>query len=191
LIEGLRTGDADLDGDGTVTFDELFLYASRFVIAGESQQTPRMFDLTEKPIMAARGARPVFVSYSRSDMEFASTLSSELGSAGHKVWIDTAGITGGEDWRERIGTAIDASKLVLAVLSAEAFNSSWVRRELSYADKAGKPILPVVYRACTLPSWYELQFGHIQRLDLTDQADALEPEPLLSSVKRILSSTAA
>ena len=27
LIEGLRTGDADFDGDGAVTFNELFLYA--------------------------------------------------------------------------------------------------------------------------------------------------------------------
>lgn len=189
LIEGLKTGDADLDGDGTVTFNELFLYARRKVelVAGD-KQTPRIYDLTEKPVIAGRAARHIFLSYSRTDSDFASRLGEELRSLGHKVWMDTKGISGGEDWPERIGAAIDASKLVVTVLSSEALNSTWVRRELSYADTEGKPILPVFYKACELPPWYELQFGHIQRLDLTGQADAISREPLLSSVKRALQS---
>lgn len=189
LIEGLKSGGADLDGDGAVTFNELFLYARRTVeIATVARQTPRIYDLTEEPVIAGRAAQPIFLSYSSSDAEFASALSNELRDAGHKVWIDTAGIAGGDDWRERIGVAIDASKLVLTVLSTEAFNSTWVRRELTYADTIGKPILPVLFRQCQLPSWYELQFGHIQRLDLTGNADSIGREPLLSSVKRVLQS---
>jgi hypothetical protein len=189
LIEGLRTGDADLDGDGTVTFDELFLHAKGAVErATNGRQTPRMFSLTQKPVIAGRAARPIFLSYSRSDADFTAALSDALHTTGHKIWMDTEGISGGEDWRERIGNAIDESKLVLAVLSPEAFNSSWVRRELSYADNVKKPILPVVYKACEIPAWYELQFGHIQRLDLTAQANAVEAEPLLSSIKEVLRS---
>ena len=189
LIEGLKTGDADFDGDGAVTFNELFLYARRTVeIAAGERQTPRIYDLTEKPVIAGKVARPIFLSYSRSDLEFASRLGGELRNAGHKVWMDTKGIAGGDDWQERIGAAINSSKLVLTVLSSEALNSTWVRRELNYADKTGKPILPVFYKACEFPSWYELQFGHIQRLDLTGQADAIDQESLVSSVKNILRS---
>jgi hypothetical protein len=185
LIEGLSTGDADSNGDGTVTFNELFAYAkSKVELATEGYQNPRIYDLSEERVIAGRAARPIFLSYSRSDSDFASRLGRKLQEAGHKVWMDTEGITGGDDWRERIGAAIDASKLVLTVLSSEALSSIWVRRELSYADKGGKPILPVFYKDHELPAWYELQFGHIQRLDLAGQADAVDREPLLSSVKR-------
>lgn len=189
LIEGLRTGDADFDGDGTVTFNELFLYAKNSMELGaERKQTPRIYDLTERPVVAGRAVRPIFISYSRTDSEFATRLGEELRHSGHRVWMDATGIVGGDDWRERISVAIDESKLVLTVLSSEALDSTWVRRELSYADKAGKPIIPVFYKACELPSWYELQFGHIQRLDLTGQVAAVRRETLLSAVKRVLQS---
>jgi hypothetical protein len=189
LIEGLKTGDADLDGDGNVSFNELFQYARRKVeVATEGNQSPRIYDLTERPVIASTAARPIFLSYSRADSEFASILAGELRNFGHKVWMDITGITGGDDWRERIGAAINTSKLVVAILSSEALSSTWVRRELSYADEVGKPILPVFYKPPELPSWYELQFGSIQRLDLTGQVDAVNREKLLSSVKRTLQS---
>lgn len=174
-----------------MTFNELFLYARRMVESATGErQSPRIYDLTERPVIAGRAARPIFLSYSRSDLEFASKLSGELRNGGHKVWMDAKGITGGDDWQERISAAIDSSKLILTVLSTEALNSTWVRRELSYADKVGKPILPVFCKTCQFPSWYELQFGHIQRLDLTGQVDAIDRELLLSAVKHVLRSRA-
>jgi TonB family protein len=41
LIEGLRTGQADLDGDGLITLDELYDYVFRCVRERTPQQTPR------------------------------------------------------------------------------------------------------------------------------------------------------
>ncbi|GAA0251395.1 hypothetical protein GCM10010492_59700 [Saccharothrix mutabilis subsp. mutabilis] len=41
LVDGLRTGRADRDGDGYVTVDEAFLYASEHVAAGGGDQTPQ------------------------------------------------------------------------------------------------------------------------------------------------------
>jgi formylglycine-generating enzyme required for sulfatase activity len=43
LIEGLRTGSADLDVDGEVTHDELFEYVRNNVISGSKYQNPRMW----------------------------------------------------------------------------------------------------------------------------------------------------
>ena len=190
LIEGLRTGDADLDGDGSITFDELFLYSKRRVeILTDGSQTPRIFSLTEKPIVASKVARPIFISYSRSDMGFALELGGKLREAGHKVWIDTKGIPGGHDWRVRITSAIEASKLVLIILSPEALESEWVQRELNYADKLKKPILPVVSKASSsLPPWFDFQFGQLQRVDLTGPIDDESLQTVLSSIKEVLRS---
>jgi hypothetical protein len=41
LVEGLRTGDADTDGDGYVTWDEAFAYTDRHVQASGAKQTPQ------------------------------------------------------------------------------------------------------------------------------------------------------
>ena len=100
--------------------------------------------------------------------------------------MDEQGIAGGEDWQVRIGSAIDESKAVVAILSPEALSSIWVRRELSYADSAGKPIFPVVCEQFDIPSWYELQFGELQRLDFTIVGHEEGMKTLLESIRRIL-----
>ena len=45
LVEGLQTGDADLNGDGRVSIDELFHYVSKRLAEQEPRQTPEMFGL--------------------------------------------------------------------------------------------------------------------------------------------------
>ncbi|MGH3841349.1 MAG: caspase, EACC1-associated type [Pseudonocardiaceae bacterium] len=191
LIEGLRTGAADLDGDGMITFDELLVYAKRNVERQIDSQRPRLFSFAERPIVAAKVARHIFISYSRADKDVASAMRDDFISAGHKAWMDEQGISGGDDWRLRISTAIDEAKAVVAILSPDAFGSTWVRRELNYADKAGKPIFPVVCKQCDLPSWYELQFDELQRLDWTivDRESAMKA--LLESIRRSLRMSSA
>jgi hypothetical protein len=41
LVKGLRTGDADADGDGYVAWDEAFAFADRYVQASGFKQTPQ------------------------------------------------------------------------------------------------------------------------------------------------------
>jgi uncharacterized caspase-like protein len=43
LVKGLRTGDADTDGDGYVAWDEAFAYADRHVQASGVKQTPQQW----------------------------------------------------------------------------------------------------------------------------------------------------
>ena len=43
LVKGLRTGDADTDGDGYVAWDEAFAYADRHVQASGAKQTPQQW----------------------------------------------------------------------------------------------------------------------------------------------------
>ncbi|MCW2503226.1 MAG: hypothetical protein JWO79_1510 [Actinomycetia bacterium] len=61
MIRGMRTGEADLDGDGYVTVDEMYSYLYEAVRAQTPWQTPNKWDFVQGPIMLARspaGPRP-------------------------------------------------------------------------------------------------------------------------------------
>ena len=59
LVEGLRTGAADLDGDGLINIDELYEYVYGRVVSVSSKQTPAKFaDRQQGPIFIARSVKP-------------------------------------------------------------------------------------------------------------------------------------
>jgi uncharacterized caspase-like protein len=58
LVKGLRSGDADLDGDGVVTISELYEYAYDAVRAKEARQTPTLWSYgAEGDLLVARSPR--------------------------------------------------------------------------------------------------------------------------------------
>lgn len=61
----------------------------------------------------------LFISYARKDVEFAQKLNADLKRQGMTTWIDELGIRGGEDWPNRIPTAIEGCKAMLVILSPE------------------------------------------------------------------------
>ena len=54
LVEGLETGNADRDGDGIITLDELYDYAYEQVIRREPHQTPKQYAEIEGRLDIAR-----------------------------------------------------------------------------------------------------------------------------------------
>jgi len=59
LVEGLRTGAADLDGDGLINIDELYEYVYSKVLSVSSKQTPAKFaDRQQGAIFIARSVKP-------------------------------------------------------------------------------------------------------------------------------------
>jgi hypothetical protein len=48
----------------------------------------------------------VFISNSRDDLDFADQLDASLQLAGFETTIDRRGISGGEDWKARLGVLI-------------------------------------------------------------------------------------
>jgi formylglycine-generating enzyme required for sulfatase activity len=107
----------------------------------------------------------IFISYARKDAEFAQKINSDLRDRGIPTWIDEIGIRAFEDWPKRIAKAIKECEALLVVLSPESMSSSWVERELAYADSNGKRVLPIVYQECDLPADFELRFGNVQRMN--------------------------
>jgi hypothetical protein len=74
----------------------------------------------------------IFLSYDRSDEEFAMALSEQLEKQGLNVWRGAAEVLPGENLWERIGAALKASKAIIVLLSPESVRSETQQREIEY-----------------------------------------------------------
>lgn len=85
----------------------------------------------------------IFICYSRQDRDFVMRLTKSLDCYGYTYFVDIEGIASGDNFAERIRTAIDNSEIVLLVLSKYSNESRWVQNEITYADSQNKTIIPI------------------------------------------------
>ena len=83
----------------------------------------------------------VFISYSRKDKEQAEALCKVLSAAGVKYWIDLS-IGGSTNFLTEITRRIKACKTLIFIASANSAASEFTQKEILYAIKHKKPILP-------------------------------------------------
>jgi TIR domain/Sel1 repeat len=92
---------------------------------------------------ADKGKLRVFISYSRDDLRFADQLNAALNAYGFDSVLDRHGISGGEDWKRRLGILISEADTVVFVLSPISARSEICAWEVKEATRLGKRILPV------------------------------------------------
>jgi hypothetical protein len=106
----------------------------------------------EVPFATSKSAPPegsklsVFISYSRDDLAFADQLAAGLTLGGFEPTIDRSGISGGEDWKLRLGALIRNAETVVFVLSPASAQSPICKWEVEEAVRLGKRIIPVPCR---------------------------------------------
>jgi hypothetical protein len=86
----------------------------------------------------------VFISYSRDDLNFADQLDDALQASGFVTTMDRHGISGGEDWRVRLGGLIRDADTVVFVLSPVSARSEICAWEVNEAVRLNKRIIPVL-----------------------------------------------
>ena len=96
-----------------------------------------------RPASSDRGKLRVFISYSRDDLNFADQLDAALNACGFECLIDRHGISGGEDWKQRLGNLISEADTVVFVLSPSSARSEICDWEVEEATRLNKRILPV------------------------------------------------
>lgn len=94
--------------------------------------------------------RRVFISYSRSDAEFARSVSRELEECGFSVFLNLDKIAVGTDYAERIVKEIRECPIVVFILSKKSVEAQWCRREIEYSSQIGKEILIVADKTAAL-----------------------------------------
>ena len=88
----------------------------------------------------------LFLSYSRDDLSFADQIEAALQSYKRDVAIDRHGISGGEDWKSRLGGLIRDADTIIFVLSPSSASSELCKWEVEEAFRLGKRIMPVLCR---------------------------------------------
>jgi TIR domain len=117
-------------------------------VAHDAPASPRPGDVAPQQASrsdsADRGKLRVFISYSRDDLHFADQLNAALDLCGFECFIDRHGISGGEDWKRRLGNLISEADTVVFVLSPTSAHSEICAWEVEEAGRLGKRILPVI-----------------------------------------------
>jgi len=127
----------------------------------------------------------VFVSYSRSDRERVVELVERMRSAGIGVWVDEGGIHGASLWGQEIVDAIDASKVMVLMISDSSITSDNVVKELSIASEEKKPILPVYLQRSQLPKSMRYQLAGIQHIEFFEGQEDEAFQSMLVSLSRL------
>lgn len=100
------------------------------------------------PAPVAPDRPDAFISYSRRDKAFVeSWIAAQLAARGKDLWIDVDDIRGGAaDWRATVWAGIEASRVVIFVLSPDSLASQVCGEELAQAVALNKRIIPVLRR---------------------------------------------
>ena len=87
-------------------------------------------------------AYDVFISYPHEDKLIADAICAKLESRRIRCFYALRDIRTGQEWPTVLATAMEASRVVVLVFSANANNSDFVRRELNLAAENRRPIFP-------------------------------------------------
>ncbi len=121
----------------------------------------------------------VFISYSHKDEEWKDKLVRQLRipaeQHGFEVWHDGQ-IQVGDDWRERIGAALESTQIAVLLISDEFLNSEFIKAHevpllLELRQQGRVEVVPVLVGACPWKS-----VGWLERLELRPK----DGEPLES-----------
>ncbi|MEM9118809.1 MAG: GUN4 domain-containing protein [Cyanobacteria bacterium P01_F01_bin.56] len=110
----------------------------------------------------------IFISYSRKDQAYVSTLVQALTQRNLPVWLDNE-INHGQAWNRVIREQLDQCQVFLLVMSPRAEQSPWVRNEMLYAINKRKAIFPLLLEG---EHWFDVLSW--QGADVTDGSLPLE-----------------
>ena len=113
----------------------------------------------------------LFISYSRRNFDevnsFIELLKSRIPAL--DIWFDIDGIESGDEFEEKIITAIDNSAYILFALSDAALESQWTKDEVMYAKNTDKKVIPLLLKGATMKGWFLFKFGRVDCIDITNE----------------------
>ena len=127
--------------------------------------------------------KDIFISYSRRDRERVHEVVSALERDGFSVWIDRQGIDGGDDFVERIVSALRGCEVVVFFSSAASNESPWTKREIHLARENNRTIIPVRLDMTPYIPTAAFFLSGVQYIDMTDPENT---ERAIAALERAL-----
>lgn len=84
----------------------------------------------------------IFISYSRDSQDIVEELVQDLNDDDHETWFDQR-LSGGQKWWDSILSEIRQSDIFVAALTPDSLESQACLRELNYAQRLQKRVLPI------------------------------------------------
>ena len=130
----------------------------------------------------------IFISYSRKDFDEVSSILEFLKTSipGLTYWFDIDGIESGDEFEDKIISAIDNSSYVLFALSENSIQSQWTKDEVMYAKNTDKKVIPILLKGAQMKGWFLFKFG---RIDCIDSTNSLQMEKLIQNLSSWLGKT--
>ena len=110
----------------------------------------------------------VFISYSRSDSDFARKLNDRLQLQGKTTWFDQESIASGTDFQQEIYQGIKTCDNFLFILSPRSVNSPYCTDEVEYAASLNKRFITVLHRPVN-PGDLHAELARVQWIDFNPQ----------------------
>jgi hypothetical protein len=110
-------------------------------------------------------AHDVFISHSAKNKTTADAVCAMLESEGIRCWIAPRDVTPGLEWGESIIEAIEQSRVMVLLFTAEANESPQIRREVERAVNRGVVILPLRIEEVVPSKALEYFIGNVHWLD--------------------------
>ncbi|WPO35111.1 TIR domain-containing protein [Flammeovirgaceae bacterium SG7u.111] len=125
--------------------------ALTWLALGKKRKTHRPLELHEEFITISDQKRgqlgtDVFVSYSRTDGDFARKINHALQFNGKTTWFDLESIASSSDFQTEINKGIETADNVLFILTPDAIASEYCAGEVAYAEELGKRFVTILYR---------------------------------------------
>lgn len=98
----------------------------------------------------------VFLSYHHKDEAIAEQIRKVLEREDFKVWDPKVQLLPGADWNKAVSSALKSAQAMIVLLSPDALDSPWLRREIDYAlgeSRFEGRLIPVIVRAVPKIPW--------------------------------------
>lgn len=117
----------------------------------------------------------VFVSYSEGDKVFARKVRNLLSHQANISAYIAEDLSAGEGWEPKLRNELAAADVVIALLTPNSVDSSWVLHEIGAAWALRKPIIPVVTRRDVLNKMpVPLEGAQVLELEDLESSESVE-----------------
>jgi len=137
----------------------------------------------QAPELQAAPGRDVFISYASHDKAVAESVCKALERAGVVCWIAPRDVIPGESFAGAIVHAIDATKVIVLVLSEHSADSQHVLREVERASSRRHPVIAFRIDLAPMPADLEYFLNTSQWLDASAMGTARAMPKLVDAVK--------